>query len=214
MQLNPYGEDALRFAVGLVEDPPVSRSQLARRCRDAGLAVGIAATDRDLTRLEAFLRRWTEVVDAADEKERADRLNVMLARYAAHPRLTNHTGDGWHLHHRDDHLDLADVVAALVSVGTAMHLTGRGMHRLGRCVLPECHRIVADMSRNGRQRYCSPVCANRDAVRRHRARASRGGTSPATVPSERLDVHSSGATRDAPAGGSAQRRTSGRHGWH
>ncbi len=176
MQLNPYGEDAVRFAVSLVEDPPVSRGQLARRCRDAGLAVGIAATDHDLERLDVFLQRWIAVVDAADEHERAGRLNLMLAGHAAYPRLTNHAGEGWHLHYRDDDLDLADVVAALVSVGTAMHLTGRGMHRLSRCVLPECHRIVADMSRNGRQRYCSPACANRDAVRRHRARTSHRGT--------------------------------------
>jgi predicted RNA-binding Zn ribbon-like protein len=32
--------------------------------------------------------------------------------------------------------------------------------------------VYADLSRTGRQRYCSPTCANRDAVRRHRARAS------------------------------------------
>jgi predicted RNA-binding Zn ribbon-like protein len=172
MQLNPYGEDAVRFAVELVENPPGTPGQLARRCRAAGFAVGLAATDRDVQRLGAFLRRWVEVVDAADEHERADRLNRMLARHASYPRMTNHTG-GWHLHYRDEHLDVADVVAALVSVGTAMHLTGRGMHRLGRCVLPECHRIVADTSRNGRQRYCSPTCANRDAVRRHRARRLR-----------------------------------------
>ena len=172
MQLNPYGQEAVRFAVELVEDPPVSAGRLTRRCHAAGLAVGVRATDHDLRRLESFLRRWVEVVDAVDEPARADRLNRLLARHAACPRMTNHTGTGWHLHFRDDDLDLADVVAALVSVGTAMHLTGRGMHRLSRCALPACHRIVADMSRNGRQRYCSPTCANRDAVRRHRARTS------------------------------------------
>ena len=172
MQLNPYGEDAVRFAVGMVEDPPVTPRELARRCRAAGFAVGVAAKDQDVQRLGVFMERWVEVVDAADEHERTDRLNRMLARHAAYPRMTNHTGDGWHLHYRDEHLDVADVVAALISVGTAMHLTGRGMHRLSRCVLPECHRIVADMSRNGRQRYCSPACANRDAVRRHRARTT------------------------------------------
>lgn len=173
MQLNPYGEDAVRFAVGLVEDAPVSPGALTRRCREVGFAVGIEATDRDLRRLGAFLDRWVAVVDAADEQERAGRLNLMLAEHAAYPRLTDHTGDGWHLHFRDDDLDVAGVVTALISVGTAMHLTGRGMHRLSRCVLPECHRIVADVSRNGRQRYCSPACANRDAVRRHRARRAR-----------------------------------------
>ncbi|MFD0851655.1 CGNR zinc finger domain-containing protein, partial [Actinomadura adrarensis] len=29
-----------------------------------------------------------------------------------------------------------------------------------------------DTSRTGRQRYCSQRCANRDAVRRHRARTA------------------------------------------
>ncbi|WP_344107931.1 CGNR zinc finger domain-containing protein [Kribbella alba] len=28
------------------------------------------------------------------------------------------------------------------------------------------------MSRGGRQRYCSPACANRDAARRHRSKAT------------------------------------------
>lgn len=175
MQLNPYGEDAVRFAVSLVDDPPDCPRRLTSRCHQAGLAVGVQATDRDVERVRAFLQRWVEVVDAADAHDRAGRLNLLLARYAAHPRLTDHTGGGWHLHYRDDDLDLADVLAALVSVGTAIHLTGRGMHRLSRCVLPECDRIVADMSRTGRQRYCSPGCANRDAVRRHRARRSRVG---------------------------------------
>jgi predicted RNA-binding Zn ribbon-like protein len=30
---------------------------------------------------------------------------------------------------------------------------------------------VVDVTRNGRQRYCSVRCANRDTVRNHRARA-------------------------------------------
>ncbi|HEY0453774.1 CGNR zinc finger domain-containing protein [Actinophytocola sp.] len=32
-----------------------------------------------------------------------------------------------------------------------------------------------DLTRGGRQRYCSPTCANRDAVRRHRAKLTRTG---------------------------------------
>ncbi|GIH23509.1 hypothetical protein Aph01nite_18190 [Acrocarpospora phusangensis] len=64
---------------------------------------------------------------------------------------------------------LGAVLFALISVSTALHLLGRGMHRLGRCAVPECTVIFADTSRTGRQRYCSQPCANRDAVRRHRA---------------------------------------------
>ncbi|WP_311256759.1 CGNR zinc finger domain-containing protein [Microbacterium sp. ARD32] len=46
------------------------------------------------------------------------------------------------------------------------------MHRLGRCAASPCENVYADVTRNGRQRYCSVRCANRDAVRRHRARAA------------------------------------------
>ncbi|MEV6212989.1 CGNR zinc finger domain-containing protein [Kitasatospora sp. NPDC051914] len=58
----------------------------------------------------------------------------------------------------------------MFAVGTAQHLVGRGMHRPRRCAVAECTTIFADTSRTGRQRYCSQRCANRDAVRRHRAR--------------------------------------------
>ena len=172
MHLNPYGQDAVLFAVDLLEHPPSTPPELARRCRDVGVVVEAPATPQDVTRTRTFLARWLEVVDAADDVERAGRLNVLLARYSAHPRVTDHTGEGWHLHFRNDGLHLGDLIAALVSVGTALHLTGRGMHRLGRCDVPECRRVFADVSRTGRRRYCSVACANRDAVRRHRARTT------------------------------------------
>src|SRR3546814_6577648 len=77
------------------------------------------------------------------------------------------SNDGWHLHYRDPQQSLAEVLKALFSVGTALHLVVRGMHRLGRCTLDECTNIYADTSRNGNQRYCSPTCANRDRSEEH-----------------------------------------------
>ncbi len=65
-------------------------------------------------------------------------------------------------------LRLAAVLRALISVGTALHLTGPGMDRLSRCALTECRLPFGDFTRGGRQRYCSPACASRDAARRHR----------------------------------------------
>ncbi|MGW8881668.1 CGNR zinc finger domain-containing protein, partial [Streptomyces mirabilis] len=116
------------------------------------------------------LDAWEKVVDAEEEYERAELLNRMLAAAAAHPRLTDHAEDGWHLHYRDDRQPLGPLLFSLISVGTALHLAGRGMRRLRRCAVTECAVIFADTSRTGRQRYCSRQCANRDAVRRHRAR--------------------------------------------
>jgi hypothetical protein len=170
MHLNPYGEDAVNLAADLVNRPPADAAGLADRCRAAGLVVDRPATSADLDRARAALRAWERVVDATDEHERAESVNRMLEEAAAYPRMTDHAGSGWHLHYRDDRKPLGDVLFSLISVGTALHLTGRGMHRLRRCAVTECDMAFADTSRTGRQRYCSQLCANRDAVRRHRAR--------------------------------------------
>ncbi|MES9511699.1 CGNR zinc finger domain-containing protein [Streptomyces sp. NPDC000609] len=172
MHLNPYGEDVVDLAADLANRRPASAEELAGRCRAAGLVVDLPVTPQDLDRTQDVLDAWEKAVDADDEHERAELLNRMLAAAAAYPRLTDHAGDGWHLHYRDDGQPLGSLLSALISVGTALHLAGRGMHRLRRCAVAECTTIFADTSRTGRQRYCSPRCANRDAVRRHRARAA------------------------------------------
>src|SRR6478735_2180893 len=117
MHLNPYGEYAVLLAVDLLRDPPLTGEQLQTRCEEAGLTVDMAGTDADVEEVADFLTQWVAVVDASDEQARAEALNELLDLSSAHPRLTNHAGDGWH-------------------------------------------------------RYCSHPCANRDAVRRHRARSA------------------------------------------
>jgi predicted RNA-binding Zn ribbon-like protein len=169
MHLNPYGEDAVLLAVDLANARPESVAELQARCVASGLAAETRVTRHDLSAVHELLDRWLEVVDATDEARRARLLNALLEEFSAHPRLTDHIGTGWHLHYRPDRLPLGGVLAALVSVGTALHLVGRGMHRLRRCAAPDCDRVLADVTRNGRQRYCSVRCSNRDAVRRHRA---------------------------------------------
>ena len=158
------------LAADLANKPPTSVGELVRRSAEAGLVVDFPVGPEDLDGTLVLLREWVRVVDAGDEATRAELINRMLAEAAAYPRLTDHAGDGWHLHYRGDQQSLSKVLTSLICVGTALHLVGRGMHRLGRCSLDECDTIYADTSRNGRQRYCSPRCANRDAVRRHRAK--------------------------------------------
>jgi predicted RNA-binding Zn ribbon-like protein len=176
MHLNPYGEDAVRLAVDLVRRPPQTPAELAGRCRAAGLAIDCEPVDAgDLAEAGAFLAEWLEVVDAADAPARARLLNTLLSGASAHPRLSDHASDGWHLHYREPGLRLGRQLRALIAMGTALHLTGRGMDRLGRCAAADCGAPFADVSRTGRQRYCSPACGNRDAVRRHRSRVSANG---------------------------------------
>ena len=172
MHLNPYGEDAVRLAVTLANDPPATAAELSARCRAAGLVPDLPVSADDLPATRESLASWLAVVDAAEPGERARLLNDMLRDASAHPRLTDHAGDGWHIHYRDPRQPLAAVLRTLIAVGTALHLAGRGIHRLGRCAADGCSRAYADLSRTGKQQYCSPACANRDAVRRHRARTA------------------------------------------
>jgi hypothetical protein len=174
VHINPYGAYAVELGVALFNSPPSTPEELGRRCVAGGLVVDTVPTRADLDDALEFLDEWVTVVDAPTDEERADILNRLLARASAYPRLTNHAGDGWHMHYRDPNIALGSVVRALVSVGTALHLTGRGMSRLGRCAAEDCPAVFADTSRTGRQRYCGTVCSNRDAVRRHRARAAAG----------------------------------------
>ncbi|MBN6051868.1 CGNR zinc finger domain-containing protein [Nonomuraea sp. RK-328] len=177
----------MNLAADLANRRPATAEELADRCSAAGLMLERPVTPGDLDRTLAALDAWEKVVDATGERERAELVNRMLAQWATHPRLTDHAGSGWHLHYRDDRLPLGSVLSSLIAVGTALHLVGRGMHRLRRCAVTECATVFADTSRTGRQRYCSQRCANRDAVRRHRAVRSSGrapeGT--ATRPADR-----------------------------
>ena len=177
VHLNPYGADAVLLAVNLVTNPATTPAELADRCEESGVESRLVrdrrVTAADLTAVRVALDEWLAVVDAPDEEHPgASWLNAMLAKYTEHPRLTNHAGDGWHMHYRPDDVPVGRLVATLISTGTALHLAGRGISRLGRCATDGCDNVYADLSRGGRQRYCSPACANRDAVRRHRSKAN------------------------------------------
>jgi predicted RNA-binding Zn ribbon-like protein len=170
MHLNPYGEYAVLLAASLANDWPIDRAGVEERTREFGMTMGFEAATDDHQRSRAVVDAWLAVVDAGDDAARARALNAQMAAAAAYPQLTDHDGEGWHLHYREPVRSLPDVLEAVISVGTALHLTERGMHRLGRCAAMPCRNVIVDVTRNGRQRYCSVRCANRDAVRRHRAR--------------------------------------------
>lgn len=177
MQLNPYGEYAVLLAESLANDWPTSTEGIEERTRDVGMTMPFIALPEHHKKVRRVIDEWLTVVDAPDERSRADLLNRQMAAVSAYPRLTDHDGQGWHLHYRQDVAELPYVMAAVISVGTALHLTTRGMHRLHRCAAGEdegdtCRNVVVDVTRNGRQRFCSVRCANRAAVRRHRAKVS------------------------------------------
>lgn len=176
MHLNPYGEYAVLLAASLANDWPADRPGIVDRTREFGMTVEFPEEADDYSRVRQVVDNWLTVVDTTDSRERAQILNRHMAAAAAYPRLTDHNDEGWHLHYRDDDArSLPHVLFAVISVGTALHVTTRGMHRLHRCAAGQtpgdpCTAVVVDTTRNGRQQYCSVRCANRAAVRRHRAR--------------------------------------------
>ncbi|AIY03933.1 MULTISPECIES: CGNR zinc finger domain-containing protein [Arthrobacter] len=177
MQLNPYGEYAVLLAESLANEFPPDRIGIIARARDFGMTMDFIPGPQDHAGVRQVIDDWLAVVDAKDQPERAALLNAQMAAEATYPRLVDHDGEGWHLHYRDDDQTLPHVLRAVISVGTALHLTTRGMGRLGRCAAGKapgdpCAAVIVDVTRNGRQQYCSVRCANRSAVRRHRARQS------------------------------------------
>ncbi len=170
MHLNPYGEYAILLAASLADDWPADRAGIEARTLEMGMTMTFPPEVDDHQRVREVIDDWLAIVDAPDADERARLLNAQMAQVAAYPRLTNHDGEGWHLHYRDDVQSLPYVLRAIISVGTSLHLVTRGMDRLGRCEASPCTNVVVDVTRNGRQRFCSVRCANRAAVRRHRAR--------------------------------------------
>lgn len=168
MHLNPYGEYAVLLAASLANEWPQDRTGIEERTLDLGMTMVFPPGPDDHAAVRAVIDEWLEIVDESDPDRRAALLNSLLAAAAAYPRLTNHDGEGWHLHYRDEVPSLPFVLRAIINLGTALHLVTRGMHRLGRCASEPCTNVVVDVTRNGRQRYCSVRCANRAAVRRHR----------------------------------------------
>ncbi|WP_144874062.1 CGNR zinc finger domain-containing protein [Microbacterium sp. 1.5R] len=172
MHLNPYGEYAVLLAASLANEWPTDRAGIERRTLSMGMTMVFPPASDDHERVREVIDDWLAIVDEKDSAERARILNEQMAEAAAYPRLTDHDGEGWHLHYRDDVRSLPFVLRAIFTVGTSLHLVTRGMDRLGRCEASPCTNVVVDVTRNGRQRFCSVRCANRAAVRRHRARTS------------------------------------------
>jgi predicted RNA-binding Zn ribbon-like protein len=175
VRVNPYIEPLLRNVTDLLNRPACTPADLEERWASHDMPAQSRATDEDLRTVRAFLREWEDVVNAATERDRVAALNQLLDRFTSTPSITDHDGSGWHLHYRHPDADFAATLTGATSAAAAQYLTDRGMHRIRRCALTECANALVDFSRPGTQKYCSHRCANRDAVRRHRATPSRRG---------------------------------------
>lgn len=139
--------------------------------RLANAVAGEAGEGGEGTAEERELRAGVRAVfDAAtdgDPRRAVDRLNALLTAYPIRPRLTDHDGNGWHLHLAADGTQATGAAAAM---GLAQFVTEHGLDRLGRCAADDCDRVYLDTSTNRSRRYCGVRCAGRANVAAYRAR--------------------------------------------
>jgi predicted RNA-binding Zn ribbon-like protein len=181
-----YRSDALGAAVDLVnaviEDPDGRVPDQLRGVLVAHSYRALDAPDRVEPALRAWARRLRTVFDATSDAEAAAAVNALLADVRVEPHLTDHDGEGWHLHYTGPEAGLVDRMRATTAFALAMLVSEYGVSRHGRCAAEGCAKVFADTSRNAARRYCSSACANRSAVAAHRARVrARASTSHASA---------------------------------
>jgi predicted RNA-binding Zn ribbon-like protein len=116
------------------------------------------------------LRTVFDATADGDLDSAASRVNDMLARTGARPRLDHHDGEPWHLHFHGAEDSLVTGWAAGCATGLAVVLGSDLRGRLGVCTAPRCDRVYVDASRNGTRRFCSTSCQNRVKATAFRAR--------------------------------------------
>jgi hypothetical protein len=144
--------------------------------RQAGGRVGLkpalpdGAGEADPARASAVADRLHPVFAAADNGERARRVNAMLAEAAVRPEVAQDDGvlaAGWSVPEPG--------VALLASAALALreHLVAHP-DRLGVCADRQCADIYVDASPTGHRRFCSTTCQTRSRVALFRERQRKG----------------------------------------
>jgi predicted RNA-binding Zn ribbon-like protein len=169
-----YRSDAIGAAVDLVnaviEDPDGAVPDQLRGVLVAHSYRALDAPDHVEPKLRAWARRLRTVFDAGTDDDAAAAINALLVDVRVEPHLTDHDGEGWHLHYGPPEAGLVDRVRATTAFALAMLVSEYGITRHGRCAADGCAKVFADTTRNAARRYCSSACANRSAVAAHRAR--------------------------------------------
>jgi predicted RNA-binding Zn ribbon-like protein len=106
----------------------------------------------------------------ADRDRAAELVNAMLAEAGALPRLVRHDGLDWHIHAVPGDAPLDRRVVVETAMAMVDVIRTNELSRLSLCADDRCGGLVLDLSRNRSRRFCSRICANRNAVAAYRAR--------------------------------------------
>lgn len=176
-----YTDQPVQLAVALVNsydpdsesdslpDVDAARALLTPHLEDDELdAADVGETDMEGIRaLRASLRA---VFAAPDERTAASRLNELLRRSGAVPRISGHDAESFHLHFEPVKAGAVRWLGAVTAMGLTVVLCDHGFDRLGLCGASGCSDAFVDETKNRRKRYCSEGCAHRSSVAAFRAR--------------------------------------------
>ena len=125
----------------------------------------------DVVAVHELRDRLREVFVAEEPKIAAGLLNDLLRGARPAPRLTDHDGYDWHLHHFAPGSSLAEHLRVDGGLALAAVVVAGELDRLRVCAAPGCSRVLVDLSRNRSKRYCdSRTCGNRLHVAAYRER--------------------------------------------
>ena len=99
---------------------------------------------------------------------------LALAGVALTPRLARHGALDWHLHAIADDQPLPERIVVETAMALIDVIRAEEGSRISVCADETCEALALDLSRNRSKRYCSTVCANRNAVAAYRARRAEG----------------------------------------
>jgi hypothetical protein len=153
----------------LLERPDQLRSLLV--AHDEPEPVAVAA--RDLADARSARTAFAAVFAASDDRELADRLNAMLARYAAHPRLVLERDQPLHLHVDRPGSSWGEWLAASGALALSLLIAEHGANVIGTCGAPDCSHGVLRIGPGPPRRFCDERCASRTRVAAHRRRRAR-----------------------------------------
>jgi predicted RNA-binding Zn ribbon-like protein len=167
-------EASLRAAVALVNseiepDTLVDVGQLDTWYEEHGFTGRRDGDAAELDELRALRPVLRELLTAPRD-EAAELVNVLLAEAQAVPQLRRHDGLDWHIHAVSNDAPLARRVVVEVAMAMVDVIRLDELSRLSVCIDSTCEGLVFDLSRNRSRRYCSTICANRNAVAAYRAR--------------------------------------------
>jgi predicted RNA-binding Zn ribbon-like protein len=132
---------------------------------------GRVARKRDLAEVKRVRERLRRVFETDDVAEAARVLNELAAAVEAVPRLED-VGGAWKVRFGPGERSVAAHLGATAAAALIDIVQAHGLSRFGTCAGSPCTGAFVDSTKNRSKRYCCQWCADREAQRRHRARAT------------------------------------------